>query len=320
MEQVWPDGTTPLVSIFCITYNHVNFIRDAIEGFLMQETTFPVEIFVHDDASTDGTADIVREYSEKYHKLFWTLMQTENQYSKNRGVFFNLLQKQRGEFIAICEGDDYWTSSRKIQKQFEQMQKNPTASFCFHNTHIIDNLGNLSGEIRPYNGSFLHSISELFLNNFIHTSSILFRRSKFLGIPESLKNSPMGDWPLCILLAENGPFLYLDEIMSRYRLHSGSSWSSKTQAERSEQTCRFFELLLEYFKDNQQIMEYVLNGYQIHCNNSTKEFYSLILKMESQIKNLKSELKSLKNSKIWRFSWPIRLIDKSLKLFLRKIL
>ena len=91
-EQVWPDGTVPVVSIFCITYNHVNFIRDAIEGFLIQQTSFPVEIFIHDDASTDGTAEIVKKYAEKYPTLFWTVLQKENQWSKgNKRFLFKYL-------------------------------------------------------------------------------------------------------------------------------------------------------------------------------------------------------------------------------------
>ena len=83
-EHNWPEGTVPLVSITCITYNHVNFIRDAIEGFLMQETTFPVEILIHDDASNDGTAEIVREYDARYPQLIKAIYQTENQYSRGK--------------------------------------------------------------------------------------------------------------------------------------------------------------------------------------------------------------------------------------------
>ena len=109
-EQVWPVGALPVVTIRCITYNHVNFIRDAIDGFLMQETTFPVEIIIHDDASTDGTAEIVKDYADKHPQLFRTILQKENQYSKgNSKPFKDTYSMARGEFIAFCEGDDYWT-------------------------------------------------------------------------------------------------------------------------------------------------------------------------------------------------------------------
>ena len=116
-EQSWPEGTVPVVTIRCITYNHAKFIRDAIEGFLMQETTFPVEILIHDDASTDGTADIIREYAAKYPQVFHTVFQTENQYSKGSEAWARVREHVgglvRGEFIALCEGDDYWTSAEK---------------------------------------------------------------------------------------------------------------------------------------------------------------------------------------------------------------
>ncbi len=124
----------PLVSVFCITYNHVNLIRDAIEGFLKQETTFPVEIFIHDDASTDGTAEIVKQYAEKYPKLFWTVLQPENQWSKGNpnAYFFALMQKQRSEFIALCEGDDYWICKNKLEKQVEILKSDLSLVACCH--------------------------------------------------------------------------------------------------------------------------------------------------------------------------------------------
>jgi glycosyltransferase involved in cell wall biosynthesis len=138
-EQVWPEGTVPVVSICCITYQHVNFIRDAIEGFLMQETTFPVEILIHDDASTDGTAEIVVEYQEKYPQLFRTVLQKENQWSKrNRQPFVEFKAMARGEFIALCEGDDYWTCKEKLQMQVFYLEINEKYSACFHTVYRDD--------------------------------------------------------------------------------------------------------------------------------------------------------------------------------------
>ena len=368
-EQVWPEGTVSMVTVFCITYNHVSFIRDAIEGFLMQETTFPVEIFIHDDASTDGTTGIIEEYVEKYPKLFLTALQTENQYSKSGFNFFaEYLLKQRSEFIALCEGDDYWISPSKIQRQVEKLMENYSVSFCFHNTLIIDETRIAKGEICPKNKSLFHSLDELFLNNFIHTSSMLFRRSKLSGFPECLNNSPIGDWPLCILLAEKGPFLYLDKIMSHYRLHSGSSWSSRTQADQSEKTCLFFDLLLDYFKNDQKYLSKVIRGYKMHClgaargfkalgdNENANFFYQKVIEVfadikiservqcrntktealqkesfseqlnkiaecfilqEQKIRELNKKITSIKNSKIWFFSWPIRFLHEKFSKFLQ---
>lgn len=124
----------PLVSICCITYNHAPFIRKCLDGFLMQETSFPVEILIHDDASTDGTDGIIREYAEKYPDLIFPLYETENQYSqgKQNEIDFYNYRRARGKYIAYCEGDDYWTDPLKLQKQVDFMESHPDYSVCFH--------------------------------------------------------------------------------------------------------------------------------------------------------------------------------------------
>lgn len=124
----------PLVSICCVTYNHAPFIRKCLDGFLMQETSFPIEILIHDDASTDGTDGIIMEYSEKYPDLFYPLFESENQYSlghQNEMDFYNY-RRARGKYIAYCEGDDYWTDPHKLQKQVDFMEFHPDYSVCFH--------------------------------------------------------------------------------------------------------------------------------------------------------------------------------------------
>jgi len=107
----------PIVSICCITYNHEKYIRDAIEGFLMQKTLFPIEILIHGDASTDKTADIIKEYEVKYPDIIKPIYQTENQFSKGVSISATYqFPRARGKYIAICEGDDYWTDPHKLQK------------------------------------------------------------------------------------------------------------------------------------------------------------------------------------------------------------
>lgn len=130
----------PIVSICCITYNHAPFIRKALDGFLMQEPPTGVtadepwyEILIHDDASTDGTDDIIREYSEKYPDRIFPLYETENQYSKtNVKIDLYNFERVRGKYIAYCEGDDYWSDSQKLQKQVDYMEEHPDYSVCFH--------------------------------------------------------------------------------------------------------------------------------------------------------------------------------------------
>jgi glycosyltransferase involved in cell wall biosynthesis len=222
-DQVWPEGTVPVVSVFCITYNHVNFIRDAIEGFLMQETTFPVEIFIHDDASTDGTAKIVKEYAEKYPKLFWTVLQTENQWSKGNpnAYFFGLMQKQRGEFIALCEGDDSWISMEKLQKQVEVLEANTEASLVFHNAWVKHQE---SHRDRFFNAGIKKnefSLADVVELGWIAaTASVLFR-SSIDFILNLEKVSMGGDIVIIMSAALHGKLVYIDKVWSVYNIHEG---------------------------------------------------------------------------------------------------
>src|SRR5450756_1052182 len=114
----------PTVSILCITYNHEKFIADAIEGFVKQKTDFEYEIIIHDDASTDKTAEIIRKYQQKYPDIINAVLQTENQFSKGVRILNSLCQSVESEFIAVCEGDDYWTDPLKLQKQVDCLRKN----------------------------------------------------------------------------------------------------------------------------------------------------------------------------------------------------
>ena len=130
----------PLVSICCLTYNHAQFIRKCLDGFLMQQTDFPIEILIHDDCSTDGTTDIIREYEAKYPELIFPLYEEENQYSRGGAGKMDLYNysRARGKYIAYCEGDDYWTDPLKLQKQVDFMEVNPEYSVCFHNYEEYD--------------------------------------------------------------------------------------------------------------------------------------------------------------------------------------
>ena len=122
----------PMVSVISITYNHEPYIRDCLEGFLMQKTNFPAEIIIHDDASTDHTADIIREYYEKRPDLFHVIIERENCYSIHKPIMMPLYKQAQGKYIALCEGDDYWTDPLKLQKQFDFLESHPEYSGCFH--------------------------------------------------------------------------------------------------------------------------------------------------------------------------------------------
>lgn len=131
------DLQKPLVSVRCITYNHAKYIGQALDGFLMQKTTFPFEIIVHDDASTDGTEQIIRAYAEQFPRLIKPIYEEENLYSKQGGAITKIVNAQiKGKYIAACEGDDYWIDPYKLQKQVDFLERNPEYEMCYTNFNI----------------------------------------------------------------------------------------------------------------------------------------------------------------------------------------
>jgi len=147
-------SNTPIVSVACITYNHAKYIREAIESFLMQKTNFSYEILIHDDASTDGTDQIIKEYELKYPNLIFPTYQSENQFSKGvrRILATFVFPKCRGKYIALCEGDDYWTDPLKLQKQCEYLETNPEFGLVFTDADYLYERNNQL--IRAYDKTF----------------------------------------------------------------------------------------------------------------------------------------------------------------------
>jgi len=220
----------PLVSICCLTYNHATFIVQAMDSFLMQRTIFPIEIIIHDDASTDNTADIIREYAVKDKRII-TILQTENQYSKgiNPAVKY-LFPIARGKYIAACEGDDYWTDPFKLQKQVDFLEANPDYSISFHAAEHLDvNSGRkIIHRYKCKNGFRFFTAKDAIRKSggFMTTNSMVFRTEFITHLPEWVINAPAGDFALSLLLASKGHIGYFDEIMSVYRRNVPGSMTS----------------------------------------------------------------------------------------------
>lgn len=221
------DSREVMVSIHCITYNHENYIRDALEGFVKQQTNFRFEAIVHDDCSTDGTAAIIREYAERYPSIIKPIFEEENLYSKKDGSLSRVMNTHiRGKYVAYCEGDDYWTDPRKLQKQVDFLSTHPDYSMCFHNAKIKcprstknDRLfANL--EIRDYSGPEIHK------NWIVPTASVLIKKEVLanhrLKKAIAAKIFPIGDLLLFLAAADMGKISCIDNRpLCAYRIHGG---------------------------------------------------------------------------------------------------
>lgn len=226
----------PLVSVICFTYNHERFIEDALRGFLIQETDFPFEVIVHDDASEDGTAAIVRRWAEAYPTIIRPIFQEVNQYSRGRKLLTITMPTARGRYIALCEGDDYWTDPRKLQIQADFLEKNPDYVVCYHDVKVISEDGGvLSTSLLSRNGGAdrrdFSALEMQKLHGYIQTLTVVFRNvaAKF---PDEYIMSPAGDRFLMSLLGGHGKGKYIDINAGCYRVHSGGMYSGKTQIEK----------------------------------------------------------------------------------------
>jgi len=248
------DNSDIMVSICCITYNHERYIRDAIEGFLMQKTNFKYEILIHDDASTDDTANIIREYEKRFPDLIKPIYQKENQYSKGASVVIEyVLKKVKGKYIALCEGDDYWTNPYKLQKQVDFLEKNQKFSMCFHNVKVVDENKNILLNHVQFNPKEkkVNYLEDIIPANYIPTCSVVFRNhlinySDFEVLSNGLYFT---DFVIHILNAKEGPIYYFNEDMAVYRVTEKGA-SKSTDSRRSlEDKLKFYKRLEKYFDD-----------------------------------------------------------------------
>ncbi len=224
-----------IVSIVCITYNHEGYIADAIESFLAQRTDFKYEILIHDDASTDGTARIIRKYAEQYSDIIKPIFQKENQYSKGAKVSDYLLERAVGKYIAVCEGDDYWISLNKLQKQVDYLDRNPECSVCVHAAlRVSPNKKRKIRQSRPNMGNKVFTVEEVIEREggLFPTASFVYRRELAISRPAFYYNSPVGDYPLIVFLALQGSVYYLDERLSAYRVNVKGSWTDRLSRDR----------------------------------------------------------------------------------------
>lgn len=262
----WDQNQPPLVTIRCNTYNHEAFIEDAIVGFLIQETNFPFEVVIHDDASTDRTPEIISEYKAKYSSIIKAVLQKENQRSKGIKPARFTTPLLKGEYFAICEGDDYWTDKDKLQIQMDQMLADREIAISFHSVDYIDAYSkSFVKNHRHDNKSRYVSIEELILGDggLMGTQSIVYRRDVIENQPDFYNLAPAGDYTLTLKAATRGRLFYIDRTMACYRSNNPQSLMGK-----------YMNYSLEKSIDRNLGLVKMFLEFNIH----TKEKYSKLIK------------------------------------------
>jgi glycosyltransferase involved in cell wall biosynthesis len=243
--QQWGATSQPLVSISCLTFNHQDYLEDALEGFLRQTTNFPFEILIHDDASTDGTANIIREYETAYPIIVRPLYQKENQYSKGVRISDTYqFPRAKGKYIAICEGDDYWVDPLKLQTQVDFLENNPDYVVCYTNCQPFDAHGLLDtdflGRKRDLEAIELQRATPIF------TLTACFR-NVLKGAPREFAIVEYGDLTFWCRLGDFGKGKYLPNIKpSMYRVHGGGVHSARSEKQRAKMRLQLMVGMLLY--------------------------------------------------------------------------
>lgn len=224
----------PLVSICSLVYNHEPYLRQCLDGFVMQQTSFPFEVVIHDDASTDGSAAIIREYATRYPNIFVPIYQTENQYSQGKKVSSTFVfPRARGKYIALCEGDDYWTDPLKLQKQVDFLEANPEYSMCFHSANVFCQSSGQYNDLFAYVQDREYEGVEFIKKWTVPTASVCFRRNVIDSeLYQTVRTNPYfvyGDLILFLSCASLGRIRGLSSMMSVYRrLDNGAVLSAKS--------------------------------------------------------------------------------------------
>jgi glycosyltransferase involved in cell wall biosynthesis len=242
------------LSVLMITYNHEPFIAQALESILAQCVNFDYEIVVGEDCSTDRTRDVLMDFHDRYPGRIVPLIR-----ERNLGMMRNLeqtLSSCRGMYVALIEGDDYWTCVDKLQKQVDFLDTHPEYTICSHRVRILNEMSGeriLEKSSSPKAGIFpsrpagTYTIEDLLAENFIMTCTAMYRKSKVGALPRWFLELKVGDWPLCAFAARSGPIYLMDEVMAAYRVHPGGVWSSQTAMGRLRASTHMLKALDEYF-------------------------------------------------------------------------
>lgn len=264
------DISQPLVSILCMTYNHAPYIEDAINGFLMQETDFTFEIWIHDDASTDGTSDIVMRYQSEYPSIIKTILQEENQYSKGRRPPRFLRRVFRGKYCAFCEGDDFWISKDKLSRQYASLERNPQAHISIHPAYVLDIVsGIVIKKIDQGNVYCTIDVSKVVESGgqYAPTASYFFKSEEFESMPDwffEAVDLPFGDFFMEVVIGRDG-LVYLPDLYSVYRRNVPGSYTERTENYDDSRVISRLDSIIYYTQKLSRIDSLALYGIEERC-------------------------------------------------------
>lgn len=305
------DINNPAVSIICNAYNHEEYITQALDGFIRQKTKYGYEILIHDDASTDGTAEIIKEYQVKYPHIVKPVIQTENQYSKGYEITLKYqIPRAKGKYLAFCEGDDYWCDDRKIEQQVSFLEQNYEYSGCVHNSKVIDNDGKYIRKFFSEESDEDYDIITLdSLLTFPHFTSYVFRNPWIENGLEYLTKHISGwDKSYAIYMIKCGKVRYFNKFMSCYRYVNDRGTSTQARLKKNN--------LTEMIVDSQLSLYNQIKAYGLKINMMDHYFrqacnYSINKFMENPSKdNFKKLIYAFRKCPYKNYTWFFYVVKK----------
>ena len=336
----------PLVAIHCLVYNHEPYLRDCFEGFVMQQTNFPFVAIVHDDASTDGSAAIIREYEKKYPDIIKPIYETENQYSKHDGSLGRIMnaaiEATGAKYVAMCEGDDYWTDPQKLQKQVDFMEANPEYGLCYTDYSVCDEFGNITEESHfktSQRKPILTFEEHLFSQGYIAPMTWLFRKDVYTSITnDMIQGTTDGTYVLALEFFAKSKVAYLFDTTATYRVHQGSASRPLSLSALFRYRKGVYDIEFEYIKrytKNQWYFYFVLQQsinelypiavelqdteYIDWCHKICKKYPLVNIQIPQSIVYLKADAKNARSSHAYRLgkillkplSWGQKLLKRN---------
>lgn len=219
----------PKVSVAIRCYQHGEYIAQAVKSVLAQQTAWPIEIVIADDASSDGSRTTLEELATEHDSIRLILHDTSIGATKNLAALYAACT---GEYVAFLDGDAYWTSVEKLCRQIKTLEEHPNWSLCFHQIEKVDERGRTLGIISPEQVPAAYSFQELLQTNVIQSCSLVIRRACLPHWPEPISHTILGEWSLCLLLAERGDLGFLPAVMAADRVHIGKMWTGGSDLER----------------------------------------------------------------------------------------